>query len=72
MCKTKSFLLLSQRDHEQIIICIPLINTATTGPIAVYHFSLINETTAVIAVAITSSIEMMDNARTASSHAIIR
>ena len=70
MCKTKSFLLPSQ--HEQIIICIPLINTATTGPIAVYHFSLINETTVVIAVAITSSIEMMDNARTALSHAIIR
>ena len=34
-----------------------------------YHFSLIKEMTAVIAVAITSSIEMMDSARTALSHA---
>ena len=50
-------------------VCIPLIDTVTTGPIAVYHFSLIKEITAVIAVAIISSIEMMDSDRTALNHA---
>ena len=57
--------------HAQtaVTIIVPVINTVTTGPIAVYHFSLIKEITAVIAVAITSSIEMMDSDRTALNHA---
>ena len=50
------------------LLYVPVIITVTTGPIAVYHFSLIWAMTAAIAVAIISSIEMMDSARTALSH----
>ena len=43
------------------VYTVPANNAVTTGPITVYHFSLIKEIRVVTMIAITTSIEMIDS-----------